>query len=466
MTSPDNTDKQQHDEILTEPEAESEDESVVTADSGKSRKIFTAQLDREVRSFRDDREMGNLDLQPDFQRHSIWNQAQSSRLIESALLDVPLPAVYLFEEASGVTSVIDGQQRLTAFISFVRGNFLDEGGEPFALSGLRALTGLNGRKFDELKKEEQNKILGTTIRTVIFQKECDPDLKYEVFERLNTEATSLKDQELRNCVYRGPYNRLLTRLSQIPDFQRLMGISKPEKRMRDVEYVLRFAAFYHANHLGYRPPMKRFLNKDMEMYRKITDKDAKQLEQAFKKAVRIIGSLLRGNAFKRYVRGASGNPNGHWEPKQFNASLYDVLMWQFSQDDPNVNLAMRNLDSLREGLINLMTMDDEFLDAITRSTSSANAVTVRFDKFRAMVAKAIGDDQQQPRFFPLSMKEEFYNKDPSCKICGQRIMGIDDAAMDHIVPYAAGGETTLENAQLTHRYCNWAKGDKPASDAG
>ena len=455
--APDNTEEQNPlvDEIQAEPEEGPEESVVEPMDEKQPRKILTDKGDIEVRAFCEDHEAGDLLLQPDFQRRAVWNRAASSRLIESALLDVPLPAVYLFEEADGTTSVIDGQQRLTAFVSFVRGNFLNGGA--FALSGLNVLKGLNSRKFSELEKEQQRKIRGTKIRAITFKKESDPNLKFEVFERLNVGATSLNQQELRNCIYRGPYNDLLKRLSENADFRFLMGIAKPEKRMRDVEYVLRFAAFYHQTPMGYKSPMKGFLNRDMELHRDISDKDARKLEGAFKKSVRIIRSLLGDNAFKRFVRGTPDAPAGHWEPKQFNASLYDVLMWRFAQDDMDSNLVHRHLDALREGLIALMANDEEFRNAITLATSNTQAVQTRFDKFRAMVKTTIGDDRKEPRCFSRKLKRELHDASPTCEICHQHIADIDDAAVDHIEQYWAGGKAIPENARLAHRYCNWAR---------
>ena len=441
------------DDILIEADADT-DESVIPAGSGQSRKISTKEVDREIRSFCEDSEDGTLILQPDFQRHFIWSAAKSSRLIESALMEVPLPAVYLFEEPNGKISVIDGQQRLTAFISFVRGSFLHSN-KPFALSGLNALEHLNGEKFSSLSREEQRKIRGTNIRTITFKKESDPDLKFDVFERLNAESTSLNAQELRNCVYRGPYNDLLKELSEFPDFRRLMGISAPHKRMRDVEYVLRFAAFYHK---PYSSPIKRFLNQDMEENRNISETDARKLREAFRKTVRIIRTLLGDKACRRFVPGTEKEPGGHWETKQLNASLYDVLMWQFAQGDMDGNLVHRHLDSLREGLIHLMAQDEEFRNSIMLATSDNRVVRKRFDKFRAMVSAAIGDDRKQPRCFSRKLKQEMYSADPTCNICGNRIADIDDAAVDHIVEYWAGGKTIPENARLAHRYCNWARG--------
>ncbi len=243
--------------------------------------------------------------------------------------------------------------------------FLDS---KLALKGLEARVDLNGKRFNELNKSLQNKIRKFPIRVITIRKESDKDIKFDIFQRLNTGAVPLNDQELRNCIYRGPYNELLIELARDSDFLFLLGINKPEKRMRDVELVLRFAAFYHETYLKYKPPMRRFLNNDMEKYKQISSKDEKDLRNAFKTSVQTIRSLLGNNAFKRFYRGKSKtNPDGYWEPKKFNTSLYDVLMYGFTSYDRNQ--LYPHLDSIREALIWLMTEDQEFIDAIELSTS-------------------------------------------------------------------------------------------------
>ena len=314
---------------------------------------------------------------------------------------------------------------------------------------------LNKKTFKEIDEGHQDKIKYCKLRTITFKKESDTDLRFEIFERLNTGAVSLNDQELRNCVYRGPYNDLLKNLSKDRDFMYLLNLKAPEKRMRDVELVLRFAAFYHSTYLNYKPPIKKFLNTDMEKYQNIDEKDRTELNSAFKNTVTIIKSLLDKHAFKRFYKGTDKNPNGYWEPKKFNASLYDILMYSFAREEKNK--VYQNLDSIREALIDLMTNDQEFVDSIELSTSSVQAVTKRFDKWRLTLQDIIGIAQKEPRCFSLKLKEELYKNDSTCAICGQKIQNIDDAAIDHIEQYWKGGKTIPENARLTHRYCNWAR---------
>jgi hypothetical protein len=130
-------------------------------------------------------------------------------------------------------------------------------------------------------------------------------------------------------------------------------------------------------------------------------------------------------------------------------------MFSFAKQDKNT--VYQNLDSIREGFIDLMTSDEEFITSIEKSTSSVQAVTTRFDKFRLMLQAITGIGRREPRCFSSAIKKELYEQDPTCTICGQRIQGIDDSAVDHIEQYWTGGKTIPENARLTHRYCNWAR---------
>lgn len=390
---------------------------------------------------------GRIDLHPDFQREYVWDRGKASRLIESILMNIPLPIIYLAEEPNGMVSVIDGQQRLRSLYSFVQGEF--------PLTGLKCYKELNGCKYDQLDEEIQDAIEEYGISIITFSKDGDQDLKFNVFERLNTGAVALNDQELRNCVYRGRYNELLKELARDKDFQSLLGLNGAERRMRDVEFVLRFAAFHHATYLNYKSPIKRFLNDDMQKYRMLNEKDADELRQVFKTAVSLIKSLLGDKAFKRFYPGKEAAQDGRWETKKFNASLYDVLMWSFARADKNQ--VMNNLDAIREAYIDLMTSDAEFITAIERSTSNVPMVRQRFKKWEDRLEQVLANTKKQPRCFSRELKERLYKANPTCAICGQRISSLDDAAVDHIKQYWAGGETIEGNARLAHRYCNCAR---------
>lgn len=444
-----------------------DDDSEISLDEGtqdeiliphKGTRIFTASGDPEIESLYNKQKRGKLILQPDFQRQYVWDTTKASKLIESAILQIPLPIIYLSEEKDGKEYVIDGQQRLTSFFSFIDGTFPD--GKLFKLSGLNVFSELNGKKFSELEAELQDKIRYYQIRTITFQKDSSEDLKFEIFERLNTGSVQLNDQELRNCLYRGNFNVALKEMAADPDFMYILGLKTSDKRMKDKELVLRFCAFHHKTYLNYKAPIRNFLNLEAQEKRNISDKELTELKAAFKNSCQIIKSIFDTNAFKRFYKGKDGQPNGFWEPKKFNTSLYDILMYSFAREDKNK--VFQNLDSIKEALITLMTDDQEFVDSIELSTSSVQAVTTRFDKWREALKGILGVNQKEPRCFSYQLKKEMMAVDPSCSLCNQRISSIDDAALDHVKQYWMGGKTVPENARLTHRYCNCARPRKEA----
>jgi uncharacterized protein DUF262/HNH endonuclease len=422
--------------------------------SPDKRSVYTESSDPEIVSLHSKFKRGKLVIQPDFQRQFVWDGKRASRLLESAILGIPIPIIYISEEPDNKEYVIDGQQRLTSFFSFLDGSFPDS--SEFKLTGLKVFPELNGKKYGELSERLQDAISYFKLRTVTFKRESDPNLKFEIFERLNTGSVSLNDQELRNCIYRGPFNNLLREMSEETDFTHLLGLAKPDRRMKDIELVLRFAAFHHATYLNYRPPMRNFLNKEAETYRNVSANDARMLRVAFKNACQITRSMFDKNAFKRFYRGTEKNPGaGYWEPKKFNASLYDIIMYSFAKEDKNV--LYKNLDSIREALIHLMTENEEFIDAIELSTSSVQSVTKRFDIWRSALQDILGIGRKEPRCFSMQLKEVLFKANPTCAICGQKIASIDDSAVDHIKQYWTGGQTIPENARLAHRFCNWSR---------
>lgn len=421
---------------------------------GNQREVLTHPGEPEVGSLYEKYKRGRLVLQPEFQREYVWDRKKASRLVESVLLRVPLPIIYLSEQPDGKEYVIDGQQRLTSLFSFIEGRFPN--GEPFKLVGLTAYEELNKKAFTEIGQELQDRIQFYNVRTVTLLRQSDPDLKFEIFERLNTGSEPLNDMELRNCVYRGRYNALLKELAADLDFRALLKLTAADKRMRDVELVLRFASFFHATYLKYAAPMKRFYNHDMEKYQNISDEDAEALRSAFKNALVLVRSLLGPeHAFKRYYAGTTQSPNGRWETKKFNASLYDVLMGVLCDKDRNQVMAAR--DALREGWIDLLANDPEFNRAITVGTSAEEMVLLRFDKVRQWVEGTLRGFRQQPRCFTLELKRQLFETNPTCALCNQGISELDDAAVDHIRQYWQGGQTIPVNARLTHRYCNMSR---------
>lgn len=313
---------------------------------------------------------GELNIQPEFQRFEVWDSTKKSRLIESALLDVPIPPIYIAEENDNKYSVVDGQQRLRAFFDFFDGNL--------ALRGLLVLRELNGKEFAELEKEDKSRLWNFTPHVIIIKKESHPDIKFEIFERFNTGSVKLNDQELRNCIYRGEYNNLLKELSENRDFQLLLGLNKPHKRMVDRELILRFFAFWHSTYLRYEPPMKSFLNNEMSKYRNLNEEEKEKMRKLFKKSIDLTKTVFGENSFRRFQVGNETDPNGMWEKRKINKALFDIVMYGFV--DYEKHQIVPNSDAIREELIWLMTHDQEFIDSITLSTNDKSRVLTRFEK--------------------------------------------------------------------------------------
>lgn len=418
------------------------------------RKIFTQKAEYSVEYLNKLCKRGRLNLQPDFQRRFVWDAIKASSLIESLLLDVPIPVIYLAEDIDGVFSVIDGQQRLNSIFSFIDGKFPD--GKFFNLLRLNILRQLNGKCYRNMDAAFQEKLDSATLSTVIIKKESDPDLKFDIFERLNTGAVKLNDQELRNCMFRGNYLNLAKELSADSDFRYIIGLKGPDNRMKDVEYVLRFGAFYHQTYLKYSQSMKVFLNHELQQYQNMSSEQEEDFKAQFKKAVQINHSLFGNRSFRKIMRGDESDPNAIWKvTKVVNSALYDLMMVSFLQYDKN--MIYRNMDAVREAYIWLMSENQSFIDAVEKWTNSPENVRTRFETFNKILRDIFNNDSKQPRCFSREIKESLFKLNNSCSICGQQILMVEDAAVDHVEEYWLGGKTIPNNARLTHRYCNMAR---------
>lgn len=423
-------------------------------DYNPARKIFTQKSEYSVEYLHKLYKRGRLSLQPDFQRQFVWDSSKASSLIESLLLDVPIPIIYLSEDNDGIYSLIDGQQRLCSIFAYIDGNFPD--GKLFLLNKLKVIVDLNGKCYRDIDSQFQEKLDSSSLSTVIIKKESDLELKFDIYERLNTGSVKINDQELRNCLYRGNYLNLLKKLATDDEFRYIMGLKGPDKRMKDVEYVLRFGAFYHQTYLKYPQSMTNFLYQEMNIYQNIDKEQENDFVAKFKKAVQINYSLFGNRSFRKILCGNSDNPNFTWKSsKVVNAALYDLMMVSFFNYDKN--MIYRHLDSIREAYISLLTENTQFIDAVEKWTNSSKQVKIRFDIFNKILTDIFSQDKVQERCFSRDLKESLYKNNNKCSICSQQIISVDDAAVDHYELYWLGGKTIPSNARLTHRYCNLSR---------
>jgi len=410
--------------------------------------------DYSLREFMIMNDEGDLKLQPDYQRKFVTTTKIASKLIESVLMDVPIPVIYLAEERDSTFSVIDGQQRLTSFISFMRGQFPD--GDNFRLTGLKVHSKYNRKSFFELPKELQNKIKKTTIHTIIIKRESDEDIKFDIFERLNTGSTKLNEDEIRNTVYRGEYVKLLSELENNVNFHRLVRKENSKKRMIYRGMILRFFALSEKSYINYRSSMRQFCNKELRDNRYLTKEKQREYIDRFEHCIDLVKTVFGDTSFRRYIPG-NGDSSGKWASNQINMALYDLQMVGFANYSKSEILSKADL--IREGLLNLMIKDINFQEVIGYKTSDTDNVKKRFKIYMEMLESIIGDKTINQRTFSYQLKQELFHNDPFCKLSGQRILNIDDAEVDHIIPYSKGGKTEVDNAQLVLRYFNRAKRD-------
>lgn len=441
-------------------EEEQEIDDIITDDvnidiEAGQRKIIWQAKDFSIREFLTMKNDGELLLQPNYQRNYVATDLIASKLIESILLDVPIPVVYLAEEQDGSYSVIDGQQRLTSFLSFLEGKFPDN--RPFKLSGLKVLPEINRRLFIDLDSELQKKIRSTTIHSIIIKKESNPDIKFEIFERLNTGSTKLNEDEIRNTVYRGKYIDLLAELSENQGFHVLVKKDNFKKRMIYRGMILRFFALSEKSYLNYKSSMKQFSNKELRDNKDLSASKEKEYRNRFEHCLDLVKIVFGEMAFRRYMPGENGDV-GKWGESQINMALYDLQMVGFVNYTKNDVLAKADL--IREGLLDLMINNQQFKELLIWQTSDTDKLKKRFRIYMDMLETIIGDASYSQRNFPFSVKQELFNANPFCAISGQKILAIEDSEVDHVIPYSKGGKTEINNAQLVLRYFNRAKKDK------
>ncbi len=231
---------------------------------------------------------------PDFQRKFVWSYTQASRFIESLLLGLPVPGIFLFKEpASRRLMVVDGQQRLLSLQRFYEGTFR---GREFRLVGVSQE--FLGQTYRALTAESRLDLDDSIIHATIFQQDKptnDRSSIYSVFERLNTGGSPLQAQEIRASVYRGKLNDLLESLATNQYWRAVYRSENPRKK--DEEIILRFLALYH-DVASYERPMKQFLNDFMERHQDPPDSLCEKFRRTFETTIEAVAEILRPEALR------------------------------------------------------------------------------------------------------------------------------------------------------------------------
>jgi hypothetical protein len=325
---------------------------------------------------------GNIDLDPAFQRRDAWTPKRKSLFIESLILGLPVPQIVLAEKpsAKGAFVIIDGKQRLLSLQKFTSG-----GSEPFALTGLKIRHDLNGATYSDLKKnkDDLNSFENQTIRTVVIRNWQKEDLLYLIFHRLNSQTLPLSPQELRQALHPGPFLRFCDEHSQdSPALKRILNLSKPDFRMRDIELLVRYFAFRNFGDT-YRGNLKKFLDEAVEKLNLRWTKVRATIHDqagAFESAVGASYKIFGGSPFRKWESGAYEN--------RFNRALFDIVVYYFA--DPKVRgLALKRATAVADALKDLCLADVAFLRSIESTTKSKQATATRFNKWASALSNVL-----------------------------------------------------------------------------
>ena len=302
---------------------------------------------------------------PKFQRRYVWDIKKASRFIESLIIGLPVPGIFLSRDAvddgeqnkSGTNVhhlIIDGQQRLLSLQQYYKGLF---GEKKFRLTGV--CDELNGKSYDELSPDDQGRLDDAIIHATIIKQDApdkDNSSIYMVFERLNTGGMLLQPQEIRACIYHGAFNDLLNELIHLPAWRSLFKNENP--RMKEQELILRFFALYF-KHDEYKKGLKHLLNSFMSDNRDLTNYNKPFLTSLFTKSINL---LFEAKGMDLFRRGTA-----------VNAALFDSIMIGVAN---RLQEAEMTVEECREKYDELMR-DTAFIDNSTFSTADEKPLKER-----------------------------------------------------------------------------------------
>ncbi|CAO4180161.1 DUF262 domain-containing protein [Methylorubrum populi] len=345
------------------PSAQKSDELELRDIPPEQRRLHTETSDLTVSSLYGYMSNGKIEI-PEFQRGYVWNRTQASRLIESLIIQCPIPVVYFSQSHDYKLIVIDGNQRLLSIKLF-----MDDG---YELQGLTTYPELNDLNWSNLDPRFRDHILNRTIRCITILKDTHPQIKFDVFERLNTGSVKLNAQELRHGINHGPLMRELDELTRNETWKRLTGI-KRDNRMRGAELVLRFFAFRYARD-EYAKPLSVFLDQFTSSNRNTPERQIDQWADDFAATLSLVDFALGSLAFRIYDENLRPNTS-------FNSALYDAQMVAFSETT-NALIHRKNFEPerLQRSAARLFA-SERFENSIGRATSDEQSVKTRIEMY-------------------------------------------------------------------------------------
>lgn len=260
----------------------------------EKRYLNTMSYDYSVQYLNDLMKKGKIVLEVPFQRKQIWKNDKASSLIESIIMNVPIPPLYFAEEENGNWLVLDGLQRLSSIK-----NFYDN---EFHLCKLEVLTELNKRKYKDLPPKSKSLLDDGMLRVNVIKKDSHRDIKYDIFMRLNRGAVTLNYQELRNCMYRGNLNDAAKELcAENFDFLKILKQKNPHQRYLDVEFIIRYFAISDNIAVdskgdvylkGYKGKLVQYLNEYMDIHKNCTIEEKKEYKERFNTTIEKIVTVF------------------------------------------------------------------------------------------------------------------------------------------------------------------------------
>lgn len=336
---------------------------------------------------------GKYQLRPDFQRRRRWERPKQSRLIESFIMNIPIPPIFLYEYEFSKYEVMDGLQRLTAIKEFYD--------DKFPLEGLEYWKELNGKKYSELPQEIKSGIDRRYLSSLILLKETAnsktkaDEMKQLVFERINSGGVKLEYQESRNALYSGNFNDLVITLSRNEYFCKIFDIPISEeeteelanntmyKTMADVEMVVRFFAMrYLDEYEGIT--LKVFFDKFTDSANKLSQSVLDAYQHVFEQTIKLVFDIYGEQAFCLYKQ-ISGKEQWYLtrNPKK---TIYDPVMTVLSQKLDYADSFLKNKDQVMAATIELMKNQPELFNGRKGTKSD---IAKRIDAFDAMFNKFI-----------------------------------------------------------------------------
>ncbi|MVX66476.1 DUF262 domain-containing protein [Clostridium chromiireducens] len=416
-------------------ELENKNIEIINGGTERMKKLITQSERMNIESIEKKVNRGNIVLDPTFQRNYVYTDEKAASVIQSILLNMPLGVVYL-AEIDNKNLCVDGQQRLTSIIRFINNKF--------PLKKLDVLTELGGLYFKDLNDDMKDIIYDYSMEITKI-KECDYEQIYFLYEKLNVGSVKLNAQEIRRCVYAGYFNDMLEEIVEEGIVEKYFS-EIDNNRLKRVEVLINALSF--ADNPNYKCSRKKLLNDYMEKHKNDDEKTVENQRNNIVRIFRLIEHILGDKAFK-------------FKDKE---SLTLTLVYPIYSCFSNLNERdLRfNADSVREAIINITQADVCIFNPNGNVNGDPKGVKYTLDKIEKVIKDAIGDNcDTRMRNFPKEWREILFDKQEGiCGICSQKILNINNAEIDHIIPFSQGGDSALSNAQLTHMHCNRSKNNR------